>query len=86
MLAGRFAFGSPDAGLLLSLLPELIHVRWLKRIATLVQLVRNEAQDERPAREMVLGRLLAVRLIEAQRAAADNAAPPGAFSVDWLTP
>lgn len=77
MLAGRLAFGSPDAGLLLSLLPELIHVRGLKRIATLVQLVRNEAQDERPAREMVLGRLLDVLLIEALRAASDNAAAPG---------
>ncbi|EAS49148.1 putative transcriptional regulator [Aurantimonas manganoxydans SI85-9A1] len=77
MLAGRLAFGSPDAGLLLSLLPELIHVRGLKRIATLVQLVRNEAQDDRPAREMVLTRLLEVLLIEALRAASSNAAPPG---------
>nr|WP_246367652.1 AraC family transcriptional regulator [Aurantimonas endophytica] len=62
--------------MLLSLLPEFIHVRGLKRIATLVQLVRNEAQDERAAWEMVLGRLLDVLLIEALRAAADNAAPP----------
>lgn len=77
MLAGRLAFGSPDAALLLSLLPEVIHVRGLKRIATLVQLVRNEAQDARPAREMVLGRLLEVLLIEALRAASDSAAPPG---------
>lgn len=77
MLAGRLAFGSPDAGLLLSLLPELIHVRGLKRIATLVQLVRNEAQDSRPARDMVLERLLEVLLIEALRAASDSAASPG---------
>jgi AraC-like DNA-binding protein len=77
MLAGRLAFGSPDAELLLSLLPELIHVRGLKRVATLVQLVRNEAQDERPARDMVLGRLLDVLLIEALRAALDDATPPG---------
>ncbi|GGK30235.1 helix-turn-helix transcriptional regulator [Salinarimonas ramus] len=78
MLAGRLAFGSPDAGLLLSLLlPDVIHVRGLARIATLVQLVRNEAQDERPAREMVLGRLLDVLLIEALRAASGTAAHPG---------
>lgn len=77
MLAGRLAFGSPDAGLLLSLLPELIYVRGMKRIATLVQLVRNEAQEERPAREMVLERLLEVLLIEALRSATDSAAPPG---------
>jgi AraC-like DNA-binding protein len=77
MLAGRLAFGSPDAGLLLALLPELIHVQGLKRVATLVQLVRNEAQDERLAREMVVGRLLDVLLIEALRAASNNAAHPG---------
>jgi AraC-like DNA-binding protein len=77
MLAGRLAFNSPDAGLLLSILPEFIHVRGLKRIATLVQLVRSEAQDERPAREMALGRLLDVLLIEALRATSDSAAPPG---------
>ena len=77
MLAGRLAFGSPDSGLLLSLLPELIHVRGLKRIATLVQLVRNEAQDQRPAREMVLERLLEVLLIEALRAGSESAASPG---------
>lgn len=77
MLAGRLAFGSPDAELLLSLLPEFIHVRGLKRVATLVQLVRNEARDDRPAREMVIGRLLDVLLIEALRAASDDTASPG---------
>ncbi|MCB8839932.1 AraC family transcriptional regulator [Aurantimonas sp. VKM B-3413] len=77
MLAGRLSFGSPDAGLLLALLPDVIHVRGLKRIATLVQLLRNEAQDHRAAREMVLERLLEVLLIEALRAASDSAAPPG---------
>ena len=77
MLAGRIAFASPDAGLLLSLLPDIVHVKGLKRIATLVQLVRDEAQAARPAREMVLGRLLEVLLIEALRAASDNTASPG---------
>ncbi|WP_152048630.1 AraC family transcriptional regulator [Aureimonas psammosilenae] len=77
MLVGRLAFGSPDAGLLLSLLPDLVHVRGLERIATLVKLVRSEAQDERPARDMVLERLLEVLLIEALRATSDSAAPPG---------
>ena len=77
MLVGRLAFGSPDAALLVSLLPEFIHVRGLKRLATLVQLVRNEAQAQRPAREMVLGRLLEVLLIEALRAASTSAGSPG---------
>lgn len=77
MLVGRLAFASPDATLLVSLLPEVIHVRGLKRLATLVQLIRNEAQDQRPARDMVLGRLLEVLLIEALRAASNSAASPG---------
>lgn len=77
MLVGRLAFGSPDAAVLLSLLPDLVHVRGLKRIATLVQLIRSEAQDERPAREMVMERLLEVLLIEALRATSDSAASPG---------
>ncbi len=77
MLVGRLAFGSPDAGLLVSLLPDLVHVRGLKRIATLVQLIRNEAQDGRLAREMVLERLLEVLLIEALRATSHNTAQPG---------
>ncbi len=77
MLVGRLGFGSPDAALLLALLPDLVHVRGLKRIATLVQLVRSEAQDDRPARGMVLERLLEVLLIEALRATPDGAAPSG---------
>jgi AraC-like DNA-binding protein len=77
MLAGRLAFSSPDAGLLVSLLPDIVHVKGLKRIATLVQFVREEAQATRPAREMVLGRLLEVLLIEALRAASDSTTSPG---------
>lgn len=77
MLVGRLGFGSPDATLFLSLIPDLVHVRGLKRIATLVQLVRSEAQDDRLAREMVLERLLEVLLIEALRATSESAAQPG---------
>lgn len=76
-LVGRLAFGSPDAALLVALLPSLFHVRGLKRLATLVQLIRSEAQAERPAREMVLEHLLQVLLIEALRSASDGVAAPG---------
>jgi len=76
-LVGRLAFGSPDAALLMALLPELVHVRGQKRLATIVQLIRGEALDDRPAREMVLERLLQVLLIEALRSASDTAASPG---------
>ena len=76
-MLGRLAFGSPDAALLMVLLPKLIHVRGQKRLATLVQLIRGEAQDDRPARDMVIERLLEVLLIEALRAAADSVTAPG---------
>ncbi len=42
MMAGHCSFGSPDASLLVSLLPQFVHVRGERRLATLVQLVREE--------------------------------------------
>ena len=77
MLVGHCSFGSPDAGLLVSLLPELVHVRGEKRFATLVQLVRDEFRERRPAREVILARLLEVLLIEALRSTAGTTASPG---------
>lgn len=76
-LVGRLAFGSPDAALLVALLPRLIHVRGQKRLATIVQLIRSEAQDNRPARDMVLEKLLQVLLIEALRSVSESATSPG---------
>ena len=67
MMAGHCSFGSPDASLLVSLLPQFVHVRGEQRLATLVQLVREESRAQRPAREVVLSRLLEVLLIEALR-------------------
>jgi len=77
MLAGHCSFGSPDAGLLVSLLPQLVHVRGEKRLATLVQLVRDEFRERRPAREVILAHLIEVLLIEALRSTAGTAASPG---------
>ncbi|MFC0400670.1 AraC family transcriptional regulator [Paraburkholderia rhizosphaerae] len=77
LLVGHFAFGSPDADLLVSLLPQLVHVRAQKRLATLVQLVGDESRAQRPARDVVLARLLEVLLIEALRSTAGTAASPG---------
>lgn len=77
ILAGHCSFGSPDAALLVSLLPQLVHVRGEQRLATLVQLVGEESRAERPAREVVLARLLEVLLIEALRSTAGTAASPG---------
>ncbi len=77
MMAGHCSFGSPDAALLVSLLPQVVHVRGEQRLATLVQLVREETRAQRPARDVVLSRLLEVLLIEALRSAEGTPAPPG---------
>jgi AraC-like DNA-binding protein len=77
MLVGHCTFGSPDAALLVSLLPQLVHVRGEQRLATLVQLVGDESRERRPAREVVLQHLLEVLLIEALRSTAGTAASPG---------
>lgn len=76
-LVGHCAFGSPDAALLVSLLPQLVHVRGEARLATLVELVGEETRGTRPARDLVLARLLEVLLIEALRSTTDMKASPG---------
>jgi len=77
MLVGYCVFGSSDAALLVPLLPELVVVRGETRLATLVQLVRDESRETRLAREVVLARLLEVLFIEALRSSAGSAASPG---------
>ncbi|WP_103256320.1 AraC family transcriptional regulator [Tabrizicola aquatica] len=74
-LLGYFAFGSPDAALLVALLPDFVLVRSQPRLTTLVQLVIDETRDERPARDVVLSRLLEVLLVEALRSTATATAP-----------
>ncbi|ORM71636.1 AraC family transcriptional regulator [Pantoea rwandensis] len=66
-LIGYCQFGAPDAGLIVSLLPQFIHIRGESRLATLVQLVMDECRAQRPARHVVLERLLELLLIEALR-------------------
>jgi AraC-like DNA-binding protein len=77
LLIGYCVFGSPDAALLVPLLPRLVHVRGEPRLATLVQLVRDESKAQRPARNMVLARLLEVLLIEALRSNTGGVSSPG---------
>ncbi len=76
-LVGYCSFGSPDAGLLVSLLPQLVHVPNQSRLGTLVDLIRDEARQGRPARDVVLARLLEVLLIEALRSTTDSNDRPG---------
>ena len=77
LLGGYFVFDSPDAALLASLLPAVVHVRGAERLSTLVRLVGDEASEQRPGRDLVLTRLVEVLLIEALRATPGDDAPPG---------
>lgn len=76
-LVGHCTFGTRDAALLLTLLPDLVVIRGEKRLALLIRLVADEARATRPGREVVLERLLEVLLIEAFRATGGITAPPG---------
>lgn len=74
---GHCGFASTDAALLVSLFPRLLHVRGEPRLATLVQMVGEEARAQRPARDVVLERLLELLLIEALRSGMDSVGGSG---------
>ena len=76
-LIGYCVFGSSDATLLVSLLPQLVHVRGEGRLATLVQLVDAESRQRRPGREVIVAHLLEVILIEALRSLNGTKTSPG---------
>jgi AraC-like DNA-binding protein len=77
LLGGYFVFDSPDAALLVSLLPAVMHVRGAGRLPVLVQLVGDEASERRSGRDLVLSRLVEVLLVEALRSTPGEDAPPG---------
>lgn len=77
LLGGAFAFSSPDASLLVSLLPRLIHIKGPGRLSTLVGLVADESRAERAGRDVVLARLVEVLLVEALRVSPSQATPVG---------
>ena len=77
-LVGHCRFRTTDRALLVSLLPDVLHVGGAGRLTALVQMIHEELQAARPAREMVLHRLLEVLLIDALRTTPQVAkAPPG---------
>jgi len=67
LLGGYFTFDSDDADLLVSLLPAMLHIRGTERLSKLVCMLRDEAIDDRPGRDLVLSRLVEIMLIEALR-------------------
>ncbi|ADB49301.1 AraC family transcriptional regulator [Conexibacter woesei] len=77
LLGGYFAFDSPDATLLGTLLPAVVHVRGAERLATLVRLVGEESSAQRAGRDLVLPRLVEVLLVEALRSTPSEDAHPG---------
>ena len=77
LLGGYFVFDSPDAGLLVSMLPPLVHLRGAERLATLTRLVGEETATHLPGRDLVLARLMEVLLVEALRALQGEGMPPG---------
>ena len=84
MLGGYFMFASPDAWLLVSQLPAMIHLRGAEQLGTLVQMVRSEAGEDRPGRDLVLARLVEVLLVEALRAVGSDEKAPAVLVT--LTP
>ncbi|MET0390204.1 MAG: AraC family transcriptional regulator [Polyangiales bacterium] len=77
LLGGYFVFDAPDAALMVSLLPTLVHVRGVERLSLLVRLVGEESGQQRSGRDLVLARLVEIMLIEALRSgsAGDDASP-----------
>jgi AraC-like DNA-binding protein len=71
MLGGYFHFDRANAELLLKLLPAAVHVRrgeaGSARLRRIVQWLADEAETHRPARDLVLDRLVEVLLVEALR-------------------
>ncbi|PAU78343.1 AraC family transcriptional regulator [Halomonas salipaludis] len=66
-LVGHCRFEAPPSDLLVSLLPEMIHVSGHARLMALVPVIHEETRAERPGRKLILERLLEVLLIEALR-------------------
>jgi AraC-like DNA-binding protein len=71
MLGGAFRLDPVNAALVLTLLPEMIHIRGsdtdTSRLTRIIGLIMDECAADRPARDMVLERHLDVMLVECLR-------------------
>lgn len=77
LLGGYFLFEADDSELLVSLLPEQVHVRGVERLSILVRFLTEEAREQRAGRDLVLSRLIEVMLVEALRLTQTRDAPAG---------
>lgn len=70
-LGGTFRVEQPNSGLLLALLPDLIHIPASRgradRLSQIITLIMEECGRDDPGKTMVLQRLLEVLLVEALR-------------------
>ncbi len=71
MLGGYFRFDRANAQLLVKLMPSVVHIRrdeaGAARLHRLVALIAEEAEADRPGRDLVLEHLVKVLLVEALR-------------------
>jgi AraC-like DNA-binding protein len=71
MLGGWFQVDAANARLLVRVLPPVVHVRrgeaGASRLRRLVEWIGEEAETERPGRDLILERLVEVLLVEALR-------------------
>lgn len=78
MLGGYFQVDRANAQLLVKLLPPAVHVRREEagagRLRRIVELIADEADTDRPGRELILERLVQVLLVEALRFRSASAA------------
>ena len=78
MLGGYFHFDRANAQLLVRLLPPIVHIRREEadaaRVRRVVELIAEEADADRPGRDLILERLVEVLLLEALRFRAASAA------------
>lgn len=76
-LGGAFLFDGRDPGLLVAMLPRVVHVKGSQRLAELVRMVSDEYEHLKPGREFMLSQLVSMLLIEAMRWTTADSAPPG---------
>ena len=76
-LIGHCRFATRERQLLLTLLPDMIHLSGHTRLMALAPVIHEETRANRPARDMILERLLEVMMIEALRSSPGPGRSPG---------
>lgn len=77
LLGGYFIFDGADSGLIVSMLPQQVHVRGVERLSVLVTLLTEESALQRAGRDLVLSRLVEILLVESLRSTQTADAPAG---------